>query len=104
MELEVNNRKCNGSTKKKVATVTGFISFLLSLLSLMIINITLLTGHGGMIGFVYISILGFFLGIVGLFTKKGSRLYAVWGVSLNLFVVIFPFIMFILAYTINAKP
>ncbi|MBU9722806.1 hypothetical protein KS407_15425 [Bacillus alkalicola] len=87
--------------------MTGFLSFLLALIALAIVNISFLTGFNGdgaLFSFFYISLLGFFLGIVGLFTKKRSRLFAIWGFFLNLFVVIFPFLMFILAYTINATP
>lgn len=90
----------------KFQTVTGLISFLLGLIGLAGLNAGLILKTDMIPGFFFfqLPLLGFILGIVGLFTRKRSRMYAWWGMALNAFIFVFITLMFILAWTINAKP
>ncbi|KAA0544627.1 hypothetical protein FZW96_19660 [Bacillus sp. BGMRC 2118] len=98
MELEIN--------KKKVHTITGFLSFLCGLISLAGLNAALLLKGGDYpeVLLFQLPFIGLFLGIIGLFTRKHSRMYAWWGIGINSFILIFTAMMFILAWSINAKP
>ncbi len=101
MELEIKQRKIG-----KLQTLTGLVSFLVGLISLAVLNVTLLLKTEEFPAFFLfqLPLLGFFLGVIGLFTRNRSRLYAWWGIGLNCFILVFTILMFILAYTINAKP
>lgn len=102
MEYEITNKK----KPKRLPTITGFLSFCIALISLTAVNVLILSkSQNDMIGPILMSpLLGFFLGIIGLFTRKHSRLYAVWGLSLNVFLLVFYFVMIIASLGINYKP
>jgi hypothetical protein len=103
MELEVKKKSTN---RKKFQTITGFVSFLLGLIGLAGLNGAMLleTVDYPELFLYYFPILGAFFGIIGLFTKNRSRLHAWWGLGINLFILLFTAMMFILAWSINAKP
>ncbi|MEH6944532.1 hypothetical protein, partial [Bacillus sp. JJ722] len=88
---------------RRFPTITGLLSFLLALFLLAMFNVAILTEAESIPVTFYsqISIIGFFLGIVGLFTKKHSRLFAIWGMSLHVFLLVFQFMMIGLSWMIN---
>lgn len=103
MELEIKKKRPN---RKKIHTITGFISFLSGLIALAGYNATMLLKTEDFPEFflLQLPVLGLFFGVVGLFTRRRSRLYAWWGIGLNLFMLVFTFMMFGLAWSINPKP
>ncbi|WBL16906.1 hypothetical protein [Sutcliffiella sp. NC1] len=101
MELEV---KRNRFRLSNMFTGSGIISFLIGIIILVMVNIGLLTGFHIAFGSFTLALLGIFLGIFGLFTNRSNRLYAYWGLGLNVFILIFAFLMFVFAWSINAKP
>ncbi|MEH7011381.1 hypothetical protein V7087_11250 [Neobacillus niacini] len=103
MELEIRK---NRSNRKKIQTITGFISFLSGLIALAGLNAAMLlkTEDFPEVFLVQLPMLGLALGLIGVFTKSRSRMYAWWGVGLNTFILVFTFMMFGLAWSINAKP
>ncbi len=106
MELGIKKKQKNKNKKTLHTPLTGFISFLIALISLAGLNIALLIKTDTFPGiFLYqLPFLGLFLGGFGLFTVRRSRFYAWWGIGLNAFILIFTFMMFLLAWTINPKP
>ena len=92
--------------KERVQTFTGFFSFIIGLIALAGYNAsTLLVSEVFPKPFlVELPIIGFFLGILGLFTKNHSRMHAWWGISINLFLLLFTLLMFMLGWSINPKP
>lgn len=100
MELEINKKRVG------ITTITGLLSFLVALVSLAGLNIGLLLDSDEFPDFflVKLPIVGIILGLIGLVTKGHSRLYAIWGIGLCLFIFIFTFMMFGLAWVINPKP
>jgi len=104
MELEMTNKK--KTQRKRMPTITGFLSFLISLIALAGLNVSLLLDSDEFPDFFLIKLplLGLILGFFGLITQKRSRLYAFWGIVLSLFILVFTFMMFGLAWTINPKP
>ncbi|KRG12584.1 hypothetical protein [Lederbergia galactosidilytica] len=98
----------NRQTKRhhSFLAVVGLISFLLGLFSLAGLNAGLILKTDIIPGFLFYQLpfLGLFLGLIGLFTGKRSRLYAFWGIALNAFILVFITMMFILAWMINVKP
>ncbi|WP_042454411.1 hypothetical protein [Neobacillus dielmonensis] len=102
MELGVKNK----GLLQRIPAIFGFLSFLSALIALAGLNVGLLIQGSLFFGlFVFqLPFVGFFLGIVGLFTEKRSRLFAIWGFSLCLFLLVFAFLMIILSLGINYKP
>jgi len=91
----------------RLPALFGFISFLLALISLAGINVGLLIKQDVSFRIFTFDLpfLGFFLGVVGLFTEKRSRLFAIWGLSLCIFIFVFTFLMIGLSWAaINPKP
>ncbi|MFS0613410.1 hypothetical protein [Lederbergia ruris] len=103
MELNVHTKRTYGG---RFQTISGLLSFLLGLIALAALNAGLILKTEMIPGFFFyqLPLLGLILGIVGLFTRKHSRMYAWWGIALNAFIFVFIAMMFILAWTINAKP
>ncbi|MEQ2526853.1 hypothetical protein EKG37_22410 [Robertmurraya yapensis] len=100
MELEITKKRSG------ITTIIGLLSFLVALVALASLNIGLLLDSDEFPDFflVRLPMIGLALGVVGLFTKKNSRLYAFWGIGLCLFILLFTFMMFGLAWMINPKP
>lgn len=102
MELDKKEKK-----RRKMPTISGFLSFLLSLITLIGVNITLLIDIDDFpeVLLIYFPIIGFLLGLIGLITTKRSRLYALWGIGISLFILIFTIVMIGLSWVgINPKP
>ncbi|MBS4215312.1 MULTISPECIES: hypothetical protein [Neobacillus] len=102
MELGVKKKRGD----RRLPTISGFLSFLVALISLAGLNVALLIKEKVFPGvfIIQLPIVGFFLGVIGLFTLKRSRLYAIWGLSLNIFLLIFTLLMIISSLGINYKP
>lgn len=102
MELGIK-KKAGG---RRLPTISGFLSFLIALISLAGLNVALLIKNSVFPGvfIIQLPILGFFLGVIGLFTRRRSRLFAIWGLSLCIFLLIFTFLMVISSLSINYKP
>ncbi|WP_449621569.1 hypothetical protein [Robertmurraya sp. Marseille-Q9965] len=100
MELEMSKKR------GRFIAIAGLLSFLTALLALAGLNISLLLDSDEFPDFflVKLPIVGIILGLIGLVTKGHSRLYSIWGIGLCLFIYIFTFMMFGLAWTINPKP
>ncbi|WP_313799259.1 hypothetical protein [Cytobacillus sp.] len=105
MELEVKNQK-KQHRSKRIPTVTGFLSFIIAIISLAGLNIALIMDYDAFPDFFLIKLplAGLILGGIGIFTQKRSRLFSIWGILLCLFIYIFTFMMFGLAWSINPKP
>ncbi|WP_374721136.1 hypothetical protein [Peribacillus tepidiphilus] len=103
MELGVKKKIKRDGT---LQTWTGFLSFVVGLIALAGLNAALLleTEAFPETVLVQLPLIGLFLGIVGLFTRKRSRLYAWWGIGICVFLFVFTFMMFGLAWSINPKP
>ncbi|MFO1443746.1 hypothetical protein KDN24_11090 [Bacillus sp. Bva_UNVM-123] len=104
MELKMTNK--NKTKQKRVPTITGFLSFLITLIALAGLNVSLLLESDEFPDFFLIKLplIGLILGLFGIVTQKRSRLYAFWGIVLSLFILVFTFMMFGLSWTINPKP
>jgi len=102
MELGINKKGGN----RHLPTISGFLSFLIALIALAGLNVALLIKEKVFPGvfIVQLPILGFFLGVIGLFTRSRSRLYAIWGLSLCIFLLIFTLLMVVSSLSINYKP
>jgi len=102
MELEIKKK----STFSKLVGLAGILSFVWGLFSLAILNVALLLKTETFPHFFLIKnpMFGIIFGVIGLFTRRRPRLYAWWGVGINIFILLFTFLMFMLAWTINAKP
>lgn len=102
--MELGIKKKGGG--RRLPTISGFLSFLIALISLAGLNVALLIKNSGFPGvfIIQLPILGFFLGVTGLFTWRRSRLFAIWGLSLCIFLLIFTFLMVISSLSINYKP
>ncbi|WP_042349198.1 hypothetical protein [Bacillus massiliigorillae] len=101
MELKWKPKK-----NRRLPTITGFLSFLLGLLALAVLNVVFMTQAENLPDFflIHLPVIGIVLGIAGLFTIKHSRFFAIWGISIHVFVLLYLFIMFGLAYTVNPTP
>jgi hypothetical protein len=105
MELEMNNK--NKGKQSKLPTISGFLSFLTSLIALAGVNVALLMDIDDFpeMFLIILPIVGLFLGLLGLITTKRSKLYAFWGIGISLFILVFTFLMIGLSWVgINPKP
>ncbi len=101
----MNNK--NQDKQRKLPTVSGFLSFLISLIALAGVNIVLLVDNDEFPEMVLVNmpIVGLTLGLLGLFTAKRSRLYALWGIGISVFILVFTFLMIGISWVgINPKP
>jgi hypothetical protein len=103
--MELGVKKMTKRTRQ-LPTISGFLSFLIGLIALAGLNGGLILETEAMPEFFIIRLpfLGLILGVIGLFTRKRSKLYAIWGISICIFIYIFIFLMFGLAWSINPKP
>ncbi|MFJ5716715.1 hypothetical protein [Neobacillus sp. NPDC093127] len=102
--MELGIKKKGGG--RRLPTISGFLSFLIALISLAGLNVALLMKVPVFPGIfiVQLPIVGFFLGLFGLITRRRSRLYAIWGLSLCSFLLLFTLLMIIVSLVINPKP
>ena len=90
--MELGIKKKGGG--RRLPTISGFLSFLIALISLAGLNVALLMKVPAFPGIfiVQLPIVGFFLGLLGLITRRRSRLYAIWGICfMQLFITVYPF-------------
>jgi cytochrome bd-type quinol oxidase subunit 2 len=105
MELEMNNK--HRGKQRKLPTLSGFLSFLIALIALAGVNMALLMDFDDFpnLFLVDLPIVSFFLGLLGLITSRKSRLNALWGIGISLFIFVFTFLMIGLSWVgINPKP
>lgn len=102
MELEIKKK----SLISKWIGLAGILSFVWGLFSLAILNAALLLKTESFPDFFLVKnpMFGIIFGVIGLFTRRRPRLYAWWGLGINVFILLFTFLMFMLAWMINAKP
>ncbi|PLT28781.1 hypothetical protein [Peribacillus deserti] len=102
MEFTMKSKK----TKNRLQTFTGYLSFLIALIALIFLNAGLLLKTEQMPNFFIIELpqIGLMLGIIGIFSRNRSRLFAIWGIALHLFIFLFIFLMIIFGLSINPKP
>lgn len=88
-----------------VLALFGSLSFIVSLVALAGLNASLLLGADEFPAFFLLRLpsIGLALGVLGLFTRK-SKVSAICGIGLCLFIFLFTFMMFGLAWSINPKP
>lgn len=90
--------------KSKVAGIPGLVSIISALLGLAYFNVEYLTKMNTSISpYVFFIMASVFSGIVGLFSKK-SRLYAIWGLGIGIFLVVHLILMIFFSININYKP
>ncbi|WP_342598149.1 hypothetical protein MHB48_11085 [Psychrobacillus sp. FSL H8-0483] len=105
MELEFVKGKKKHTFRTK-QTITGTISTLLALFALFMINVVLIMKSS----FMPMEIIKYFLvgatifGMAGLFTNKGNRTFALLGLAISVFIVVFMFFMIGFAWSINPMP
>ncbi|GIO24326.1 hypothetical protein [Oceanobacillus sp. J11TS1] len=80
----------------------SYLSIIVGLISLLLLNINLLFQTMFSINFS-LQGLGILLGIIGLFNSH-SRTPGVWGIVLNIFSVIFIIVVTFISLTINYQP
>ncbi|MFJ7728708.1 hypothetical protein ACIQXV_21555 [Neobacillus sp. NPDC097160] len=102
--MELGIKKKGGG--RRLPTISGFLSFLIALIGLAGLNVALLLKVPifPRTFIVELPLVGFFLGLLGLITRKRSRLYAIWGLSLSIFLLLFTLLMIIAGLSINPKP
>jgi len=101
MELKIKKNR------RSFQPLAGFFSFLIALVALAGLNASLLFERDVFPDFFIIKlpIIGLAIGFIGLWTKRRSKMYAYWGISLNVFILIFTFLMIGISWTlINPKP
>ncbi|KAA0965748.1 hypothetical protein FQ087_05565 [Sporosarcina sp. ANT_H38] len=100
--MELNRRKVTINW----SAIAGLLSFVISLVALAGLNASLLLNSDEFPSFFIVTLpsIGFVLGVFGLFNRKSSSSSAIWGIALCVFIFLFTFLMFGLAWTINPKP
>ncbi|MFK3936159.1 hypothetical protein ACI2JA_01430 [Alkalihalobacillus sp. NPDC078783] len=92
------------SKRHRVADVLGFGAFLVAIVNLILINFVVLTSTSGGSTFMFYSpVYGLVLGMVSLLFKRRRNVFAMWGMFLCLFLIVFTFLMFGLSWTINPR-
>ena len=94
-----------GSLKGKLIQGMGWLSVVIGLVSLAILNISLLSGYNLQIenkfsSWVFISSV---LGVISLINKK-SRSLGLWGLGISIFIGVFIMTIFVLGWTIVPFP
>ena len=95
-----------GSLKKTILQGCGWMSVIMGLISLALINISLLSGYDGsltnLFSFSWVVIAVVF-GILSIFNKK-SRSLGFWGLGLSIYLGLFVAVIFFLGWTITPFP
>ncbi|MEK4486181.1 hypothetical protein MHH81_11405 [Psychrobacillus sp. FSL H8-0484] len=105
MELEFVKGKEKHTFRTK-ETITGTISTLLALFALFMINLGLIMKSSFMPTEIIKSFLvgATIFGVAGLFTRNGKRTFALLGLAISFFIVVFMFFMIGFAWSINPMP
>ena len=104
MELVLKKKERRARTTRN--SWAGLASLLLSLISLVGVNIVLIVDFDELPDFIFyqLPIISIVLGIIGLLWRDRANTFAVLGIILSIFIFIFFFMMFGLSWTINPKP
>lgn len=106
MELGFLRKKRENHLTNKKNTITGTISLCLALLAMFLLNIGLVskTNYFSLDLIFTTTQVSLVFGVIGLITRKNRRTYAIWALSLCLFIFLFSFLMIGLSWMINPKP
>ncbi|WP_088122042.1 hypothetical protein [Bacillus wiedmannii] len=103
MELAFLKKRKNHMYKQE--TWMGTISLIIAFLTLLYLNIILLTQETFIgKGFLQIVGIGVVCSVVGMITKSKSRKYALWACSLFVFMLLFSVFGFMLGWMISFGP
>lgn len=89
-------------TKYRIFNTVSLLSIAMGLVSLLMINISILYNNTFLLNFIPQGI-GLLAGIIGVFNKQ-SKNYGLWGVALNASTFVYIFIVMVLGTTINPQP
>ncbi|MEK3981368.1 hypothetical protein MKY37_20355 [Psychrobacillus sp. FSL K6-2836] len=92
-----------GSIKNTILTGLGWLSVIMGLISLAIINVSLLSGYDVPLANTSWVLISVVFGIISVFNKK-SRTLGFWGLSISIFLGLFVVTIFGLGWTINPFP
>lgn len=94
-----------GTIKSTIITGLGWLSIVMGLISLAIINITLLSGYNLQFENIFSSwiVISSVIGFVSLLNKK-SRSLGLWGLGISIFIGVFMLTIFVLGWAIVPFP
>lgn len=94
-----------GTIKSTIIQGLGWMSVVMGLISLAIINLSMLSGYNLPIGNKFSSwvLISLVFGIISLLNKK-SRSLGLWGLGISIFIGLFVFTIFVLGWTIVPFP
>lgn len=94
-----------GAIRKTVFQGLGWLSVVMGLVSLAIINISLLSEYDLQVESKFSSwvVISSVFGIISLVNKK-SRSLGLWGLAISIFIMVFIFIIFGLSWAANPFP
>ena len=94
-----------GKIRSTLFKTCGWLSVVMGLISLALINLTLLSGYDVSIANTFSSwaLLAVVFGFASIFSKK-SRSLGFWGLGLSIYVGLFVFVIFVLGWTIVPFP
>lgn len=94
-----------GKIKQKVFLSIGWLSVILGLISLAILNIFLLWGYNTMFAnnIFFWTLITLIFGTISAINKK-SRSLGLWGLGLGVFLGLFVVVMFVLGWTVSPFP
>ena len=94
-----------GTIGSTIFKTSGWLSVILALISLALLNLTMLSSYDIALGstFVLWVIFAAIFGFVALFHKK-SRSLGLWGLGVSFFIGLFLFVIFFLAWMIIPFP
>ncbi len=95
-----------GTIKNTILQSCGWMSVMMGLIALALINISLLSGYEGSLTNLFSSswvIIALVFGIISIFNKK-SRSLGLWGLGLCIYLAFFVAVIFVLGWTIVPFP
>jgi len=95
-----------GTLKNTILQGFGWVSVVMGLIALALINISLLSGYDGLLTNLFSSswiAIAVVFGIISLINKK-SRSLGFWGLGLSIYLGLFVAVIFVLGWTIVPFP
>ncbi|MFC7686360.1 hypothetical protein [Ureibacillus sp. GCM10028918] len=94
-----------GTIKNTILQACGWLSVVMGLISLALINLSVLSGYDGGLANSYSSwiLLAVVFGIISSLNKK-SRSLGLWGLGLSIYLGLFVAVIFVLGWTIVPFP
>ncbi|MEK4386235.1 hypothetical protein MKZ25_10555 [Solibacillus sp. FSL W7-1464] len=94
-----------GTIKSTVLQTMGWLSVVMGLISLAILNISLLSEYDLQIEtrFSSLVVTSIIIGVISLVNKK-SRSLGFWGLGISMFIIVFVFTIFGLSWTVAPFP